>query len=115
LRKIRDALNKVGFSSDILLNHGNKRIIYGVPLASNFRDVLLGFDDTAEYILPNDNPKETTSRIVDFWIERWLSNRIENNQVIAKVAKHSLLYPIDHGARVQIPNTAGQLSLFHDL
>ena len=115
LRKIRDALDKVGFSSDILLKHGNKRVIYGVPLASNFRDVLLGLDDNADYILPQNNSKETTSRIVDFWIERWLSRRIQYEQVIEKVARNSLLYPIEHVARVQIPNIAGQLSLFHDL
>jgi hypothetical protein len=44
MRKMREALNMVGLPSEILLRHGNQRIIYGVPLAKNFRHVLLGLD-----------------------------------------------------------------------
>jgi hypothetical protein len=42
MRKLRDGLAEVGLPADELLLHGNKRVVYGVPLAENFREVLLG-------------------------------------------------------------------------
>lgn len=115
LRKVRDALATAGLSSELLLQHGNRRLIYGIPLASNFREILMGLEETPDYILPNDKPAEITCRIAGFWRERWLSHRIENNRVLEEVSKQSLLYPITHGARVRIPNPVVQLSLFDDL
>lgn len=103
LRKMRDALDMVGLDSDAVLQHGNRRIIYGVPLASNFREVLLGIDEEPDWLLPTDNPAATTSAIADFWIRRWLSGRITRDGVLDRVAKHRLTYPIRHGARVQLP------------
>lgn len=41
MRKIREALDLLGLPSDAILRHGNRRIVYGVPLAQNFREVLL--------------------------------------------------------------------------
>ena len=43
LRKVRGALDALGLASDKLLQHGSARLIYGVPLAVNFREILLGF------------------------------------------------------------------------
>ena len=39
MRKLRDGLAEVGLPTDDLLCHGNPRVVYGVPLAHNFRDV----------------------------------------------------------------------------
>lgn len=114
LRKVRDALEVVGFASDEVLQHENKRIIYGIPLATNFRAVLLGADRTAEWILPKDNPEQTTSAIADFWIRRWLSKRIENERFLVKIAEHTLTYPIEHGARVDLPPVVEEETLFAD-
>src|SRR2546427_8691650 len=44
MRKLRDGLAEVGLPSDDLLKHGNARVVYGVQLAKNFREVLLGLD-----------------------------------------------------------------------
>ena len=51
LRKLRDGLDELGLSSDELLNHGGPRLVYGVPLAHNFREYLLGLDAAA--LLPS--------------------------------------------------------------
>lgn len=104
LRKIRDGLDMAGLSSEYILKHGNRRIVYGVPLARNFRAVLQGRDDEPEMILPTSAPKDVTQQMAGFWIRRWLAPRIENTAVIEKVAKHTLIYPVTHGARVQLPD-----------
>jgi hypothetical protein len=41
IRKMREALALVGLPTE-LLRHGNKRIVYGIPLTRNFRAFLLG-------------------------------------------------------------------------
>ena len=52
-RKVRAALEKLGLPSDTLLQHGSRRIVYGVPLASNFRDILVRRARRPNYILPS--------------------------------------------------------------
>jgi uncharacterized protein DUF4338 len=103
MRKMREALSLVGLPSDTLLKHGNKRIVYGIPLAKNFRALLLGVEKRPTYIVPQSSPRKRTSMITAHWIRRWLSRRIEDASVLAQVAKHSLAHPIQHGAQVRLP------------
>jgi hypothetical protein len=100
MRKMREALTLVGLPSETLLKHGNPRIIYGVPLAKNFRRVLLGVETRPHYIVPQSHPRKKTSMIGAYWVQRWLSKRIEQDSVLTQVASHSLAYPIHHGAQV---------------
>jgi len=92
----------VALPSEILLRHGNQRIIYGVPLAKNFRKVLLGLDNRPRYFLPLADSSAKTSELADFWRTRWLSPRVDNIQVLNEVAAHKLSYPVQHGARVSL-------------
>lgn len=103
MRKMREALAFVGLPGDLLLNHGNRRIIYGIPLAKNFREVLLGFDKRAMYFVPQNKPQLRTSLIAAYWMQRWLSRRIADSSVLEQVSRHSLAYPIRHGAKVELP------------
>lgn len=113
LRKVRDGLDALGFPSDRLLIHGSQRLVYGVPLARNFREYLLGIDEQPDYYLPTENPQATTRQIVNWWAERWLAPRLRKEEVLERVAKHTLVYPIQHGARVpQILDDPDQLVLF---
>lgn len=112
LRKIRDGLSLAGLPSDKLLMHGNSRIVYGVRLASNFRSIVLGCAKRANYILPRSDPKQVTRRIADFWLRRWLSKRIEREDVLREVERHSLDYPLGHGARVVLPPCDDEEPLF---
>jgi hypothetical protein len=100
MRKMREALNMVSLPSEILLRHGNQRIIYGVPLAKNFREVLLGLDNRAHYLLPLTDAETMTANLAQFWRTRWLSARIDSAEVLKDVGSHKLTYPIRHGARV---------------
>ena len=106
LRKVRTALDLLGMSSDALLQHRSPRMIYGVPLASNVRDILLGLASRPKPIIPPG--PAATAAIIDFWRDRWLSKRIEREETIGAVARHSLAYPVRHGACVVLPPLPGE-------
>ena len=103
LRKVRGALDAVGLPSELLMQHSSPRIVYAIPLARNFREVLLGLADSPSYLLRQT--KESTRRIAAHWRERWLAKRIETPEVLLDVAQHRLAYPIVHGARVSWPSS----------
>ena len=50
LRKIRAGLDHLGMPSDLLLAHGSSRLVYGVSLAHNFREYLLGREPHVDYL-----------------------------------------------------------------
>jgi hypothetical protein len=103
MRKIREGLSKLGLPAEVLLKHGNKRVVYGVGLASNFRGVLLGFSTKPRYIIPQTKPRFRTEELSEYWRRRWLLKRLQKDGILEEVAKHTLVYPIQHGAQVYIP------------
>jgi hypothetical protein len=111
MRIIRTALDMCGFSSDQLLWHGTPRVVYGATLATNAKDVLLGWSQSPRYALNGDASKET-SRIANYWRERWLDKRIDRPEVLEQVEAESLTYPIVHRARVRMPAEDEQQLLF---
>jgi hypothetical protein len=106
LRKIRGALDAIGMPSDLLLRHGGHRVVYGIPLAINFREVLLGLTKRARSIVPQTDA--AAEAIAAFWGRRWLAPRTGNQQVRDAVRAHTLVYPMTHGARVQLPAMPGE-------
>jgi len=112
MRKLRDGLALIGLPTDDLLKHGNPRVVYAVPLAKNFREILLGLQATAKYLLPVKSPRNCTQMLADYWRRRWLLQRIARPEILEEVAKHTLSYPISHGARVQLPKDDYQSELF---
>lgn len=103
MRLIRQALKLVKLPSEEILRHGYKRVVYGVALATNFREILLGLNKKPKYYLSMKNPQKTTKLLAKYWIERWLLRRIDREEVIDDVKKHTLIHPINHGARVRLP------------
>lgn len=99
LRKIREALSIAGLPSDTVLNHKSRRIVYGISLAENFREILTGHVSQPNYILAGSESDEATntSRIANYWMKRWFFNRIENASILEQVAEHT---DSCHGARV---------------
>lgn len=102
LRKVRAALDVVGLPSNLLMQHGSPRVVYGVPLARNFRDMLLGVNARADYLLKDQ--AESSRAIVEHWRERWLRGRIRNEDVLRLVASHRVAGLVHHGARVSLPS-----------
>lgn len=116
LRKIRQGLETLNLPADALLQHGRRRIIYGIPVIRNLREFLLGLDDEPDYLFDTSAPERTTDAIVGWWLERWLCRRIESDAVLEQVERHTLVRPIRHGARVSLPRIDnGQMYLFDDL
>jgi hypothetical protein len=116
MRKIREALDELGLPSDKVLNHGNPRVVYGVALARNFRDVLLGIENEPRYLMPLRAGSRGTESLAAYWRQRWLVPRISDRNILAGVAEHTLAYPITHGARVSCytseTETDGTLNLW---
>lgn len=103
MRKIREGLALLGLPADILLKHGSKRLVYGVALASNFREFLLGHSHTPHYLIPQTHAKHRTELIADYWRQRWLLKRLSKPGVLEEVGRHTCVYPIRHGAQVELP------------
>ena len=113
MRKLRIGLSAAGLPSEKLLKHGSHRLVYGVPLASNFREILLGLDDRPTYLIPaKGSPTESTRLIAEYWMRRWLSRRIENAGLLSEVEQDTLVFPIEHRARVILPEEVEEPSLF---
>ncbi len=105
LRKVRAGMEAVGLPPDKLMQHGTPRIVYGVSLAEQFQDVLLGRrTNKPRYYFPFDDGAGVTEKIGDYWIKRWLSRRIDSDEVLEQVERNTLVYPITHGARVVLPS-----------
>jgi Domain of unknown function (DUF4338) len=103
MRKIREGLGLLGLPADVLLKHGSKRVVYGVALARNFQEYLLGMSDSPRYLIPQTREKHRTALLADYWRQRWLLKRIEKPGVLDEVARHTCVYPIRHGAQVELP------------
>ena len=116
LRKIRDGLDALNLPADDLLKHGRQRIVYGIPIARNVHEFLLGMDEEPDYIFDLDRPERSTKEIGRWWAERWLGQRIESDDILERVAQHTKIRPISHGARVVLPCVENsEPSLFEDL
>lgn len=112
MRKIREALDLLGFPDDQLLQSGSPRSLYVVPLARNFRRILLGQESRPDYFFPheaNEPVSKATQHLVELWRTRWLFKRAKLSEVQKDVERHSLKYPASHGATVKrAPLTEGQ-------
>src|SRR5260370_38738664 len=76
LRKIRDALEFTGLPSDVLLRHGNRRILYGIQLARNFREILLGVSKTPHYMVPLAANQRAQPLSAQYCLNRGLSKKL---------------------------------------
>ncbi|WP_174278271.1 Druantia anti-phage system protein DruA [Sphingomonas bacterium] len=101
LRQLREGFAALGLSRSNVLNHGTRRIVYGVDLAKNSTRLLLGVDREADFRVP-DGP-EAEERIVAFWRKRWLSSRLAHTPALASVGSSS---PIRERVSRLIPERA---------
>lgn len=112
LRQLREGFAALGLDQSNLLQHGASRIIYGVSLVQNLERVLLGVDPTPAYVLTS-NPETAEAQIADYWIERWLSSRINHRPALEAVKNSS---PLKERVSRLIPDrpneVGGQRSVF---
>lgn len=102
---------------DELSKHAMPRIVYGAWLAENGSDYLLGKTDRPDYYFnTEENPLEGTEKIVQFWRERWLLNRIKfHDALIAmenfEVKRLLLSREIPETARIQFTSIPEEVAI----
>lgn len=79
MRIVRSAGEILGFDSDFLLKHSFKRNIYFVPLATNYREFLVGASKKVCYTNYKMND------LVAYWKSRWFEKRKLNPEILLKV------------------------------
>ena len=83
MRVIRAACDVLGLNSDVILKHSFQRGLFAVRLARNWRAFLKGESKAPIYCnMPLDN-------LVNYWRDRWLRNRKQNESIISKVREFS--------------------------
>ena len=113
LRALRAGLNTLGLHSDRLLVHGLTKSVYAVNLATNTLEYLLGFDAEPHYVYDVGLGKDASTAIANWWVHRWAAKRFTRNDVRERIKAHNLIHPIQHGARVQLPESdLEQIRLF---
>jgi hypothetical protein len=73
LRVIRAALVSVGLNADGIMKHGVGREVYAVPLATNWKEILLGKQKRAQFTAL------TASEIADYCLKRWIIPRSQRD------------------------------------
>ncbi len=86
IRKIRRGLKNCGLETD-LLKHESRRIVYGIDLAENSQDYLLGIDDNPYYYWKFDDPQKEQESIYQYWIDRWASMRAQKQDVLENISE----------------------------
>jgi hypothetical protein len=115
LRMIRDGLAEIGIPQDVVLRHSCPRIIYGVSLATNTIPYLRGEASTPEYYFQPQDHEEGTREIVDYWLTRWLRQRSQRPESLAKLVDFSktellLSNELRHAQRITGPLTGERIN-----
>ncbi len=109
-RKVRGALDALGLASDKLLQHGSSRVIYAVPLATNFSGRTYRCGKTAK---AHPAVGQRRNECVGALLATALARNADPSRRYRRRGSyaHSLGFPVVHGARVRLPvtNTAGPL------
>jgi hypothetical protein len=80
----------------------------------NVREYLLGIDKLPRYLLPQRNAAVVTQEIIRCWREHRLLPRIRRDDVLDRLARHTLVHPIRHGDRVPLPRQDVEQSLLFE-
>jgi hypothetical protein len=105
LRSLRGGIEALGLPADVFLRHHSPRLLYGVRLAHNTEDVLLGLAADPEYVFRQAGDGGVDA-IAEEWRRRWLTRRAERADVLERIAaqrrEHLLLGPeVEAAARSQ--------------
>lgn len=82
---IRELLESTNEDSKDFSKHAMSRIVYGVCLASNTLDYLLGKTTVPEYYTDISQYEKGTNRIIEYWRQRWLKSRLEYDPIYQRI------------------------------
>ncbi len=81
MRKLRDAMSRLGLPSDELLRHGMSRLVYVAELDPATRPGL------PSALGPHHASGPTCAELAEHWRARWLSGRLEGGERLARLAR----------------------------
>ncbi|MBX3177714.1 MAG: DUF4338 domain-containing protein [Candidatus Hydrogenedentes bacterium] len=85
IRVARAALDEIGLNSDAILKHGIEREVYTVPLAENWKQILLGeHQNVRARVLP-------VSEIAGYCLHRWIVPRALRDKSYKRFARCRIL------------------------
>ena len=84
MHQARLGLDALGLQSELVLKHETPRIVLACDIFSNARYNLLGLKSI------KDERKSSVNAIARAWRKRWLSNRLENEAVIARLKSETV-------------------------
>lgn len=91
IRVARVALEKLGINANSILKHGIEREVYAIPLATNWREILLGQQQNVRsYTLP-------LSEIADYCLHRWIIPRASRDKRFRSYARCRIMECLKNG------------------
>ncbi|WP_086001533.1 Druantia anti-phage system protein DruA [Plesiocystis pacifica] len=102
MRQVREGLAILGLDVEVYLKHRHARRVYGLELASDARSALLLNRKAAP-------SRPTFDEIAKWWSTRWLSRRVNDERVRARVAVQG---PASVKLELTPPDLSPQLGLF---
>ncbi len=91
MRVVRTALEKLGIDGNAILKHGIEREVYAIPLATNWRDVLLGRQDNVR------SCAHPFSEITEYCLHRWIIPRADRNKRYKSFARCRIMECLQNG------------------
>jgi hypothetical protein len=91
MRVVRVALEELGFNGNMLIKHGISREVYAMPLAQNFREILLG---RKKRVLSSTLPAHEIS---EYCKSRWMIPRSSRDLRYKGFDRYSLLNSLREG------------------
>lgn len=82
---IRELLESTNEDSKDFSKHAMSRIVYGVCLAKNTFDYLLGKDATPNYYTDMADYVTGTQKVIDYWKDRWLTSRLHFEPIYQRI------------------------------
>jgi hypothetical protein len=79
IRSLASALSALGLQK--LQRHRTPRIVYAVPLASNWKEYLTGQTDDLKSLHDGQSVEEGTRALIEYWKERWFLARAQRLDV----------------------------------
>jgi hypothetical protein len=91
IRVARTALEELGIQGNAVLKHGIEREVYAIPLATNWREILLGKQRKVRSTTP------PVADIVAFCLQRWVLPRAERDKRYRKFARRRIVECLQNG------------------
>lgn len=85
IRVARVALEEIGLDSTAILKHGIEREVYAVPLARNWKEILLGQHRNVQSCV------RPASEITEFCLKRWIVPRAARDKRYKRFARRRIL------------------------